>query len=410
MFPRLDPEVLVVGAGPVGLAAALQLQDRGIRVEVIDRGRRTTQHSYALAIHPRTLRLLDQCGISARVIAQGRKVTRLAFYEGMERRAQIDFSRLAVEHPYLLLLRQSILERALEQELRERKLKVHWAHRLQSLDADAIPPDAEVAQLDEITTGYPVATNEWVVVRTARVRPAYVIGADGYDSFVRRAAGIEMDAMGGAQIFSVFEFQAEGELPDEVRVILGAEQTSVYWPLEPGRCRWGFQITDPSQHVATQEHLEALLRERATWFTARPQVIYWSTLGVFERQLARQFGRGRVWLAGDAAHQASPVGVHSMNQGLAEATDLARQLADTLRVGADPHGLDDRARDAREAWRGLFGAGKDLVAAEPASPWIVANRRRIIECIQASGEDLASLLGQIGLTQGSGGKGQSSEV
>ena len=86
MFQHPEPEVLVVGAGPVGLAAALHLQDGGIRVEIVDQGQRTTQHSYALAIHPRTLRLLDQCGVSPRVIPHGRKVTRVAFYEGSERR------------------------------------------------------------------------------------------------------------------------------------------------------------------------------------------------------------------------------------------------------------------------------------------------------------------------------------
>src|SRR5512147_1791936 len=113
MFQHPEPEVLVVGAGPVGLAAALQLQDRGIRVEIVDQGRRTTQHSYALAIHPQTLKLLDQRGVAARVIPQGRKVTRVAFYDETERRAEIDFSRLTTAHPYLLLLRQSVLERAL---------------------------------------------------------------------------------------------------------------------------------------------------------------------------------------------------------------------------------------------------------------------------------------------------------
>ncbi len=399
MFQHPEPEVLVVGAGPVGLAAALQLQERGIRVEIIDQGQRTTQHSYALAIHPRTLRLLDECGVAARVIPHGRKVTRVAFYEGSERRAEVDFSRLATAHPYLLLLRQSVLERALEDVLREHKLKVRWGHRLQTLDVDQTRPVADVAQLDEVTTGYPVADSEWLVVRTAQVKPAYVIGADGYDSFVRRRAGIEMDAMGPAQVFSVFEIEAEGELPDEVRVILGTDQVNVYWPLEPGRCRWGFQIAGQSAHAATTERLAALLRERATWFTARPKAIYWSTLGIFERRLAHQFGRGPVWLVGDAAHHASPVGVHSMNHGMTEATDLARQLAAILRAGGDPGALDAQARDTRAAWTWLLGGGPAPVVREAASPWVAANSRRILECIQASGEDLDALLAQIGLAR-----------
>ena len=71
MFRHHDPEVLVVGAGPVGLIAALFLQQHGVRVEVIDMEQRTTQHSYALAIHPRTLRILDEAGLAEEADRRG---------------------------------------------------------------------------------------------------------------------------------------------------------------------------------------------------------------------------------------------------------------------------------------------------------------------------------------------------
>ena len=128
-------------------------------------------------------------------------------------------------------------------------------------------------------------------MRTETTRPAYVIGADGYDSAVRRMSGIEMDAHGGGQIFSVYEIEATGELPAEVRVILDPELTSVYWPLEEGRCRWGFQIQDASEHDASMERLEQLIAARAPWCTARPTQIYWSTLALFESRLARSLAR-----------------------------------------------------------------------------------------------------------------------
>ena len=89
MFRHTDPEVLVVGAGPVGLIAALFLQLHGVRVEVIDEDQRTTQHSYALAIHPRTLRILDEAGLAQKLIAAGRKLTKVAYYEG-QREARRD--------------------------------------------------------------------------------------------------------------------------------------------------------------------------------------------------------------------------------------------------------------------------------------------------------------------------------
>jgi 2-polyprenyl-6-methoxyphenol hydroxylase-like FAD-dependent oxidoreductase len=412
MVRHPDPEVLVVGAGPVGLVTALFLQQHDVRARIIDMHQRTTQHSYALAIHPRALRVLDEAGLANELIAAGRKLTTVAYYDGRERRAEIDYAALTTSHPYLLVLRQSLLERAVEEALRRRKIKVLWRHRLEALAADDEAIRAEVAELDQVATGYPVARTEWVVVRREAVRPAFVIGADGYDSAVRRMSGIEMEELGTGQVFSVYEIEAAGELPAEVRVILEPDLTSVYWPLEEGRCRWGFQIRDVSEHAASMERLEQLLAARAPWFAARPTQIYWSTLGLFERRLARSFGSGRVWLAGDAAHQAAPVGVHSMNSGLVEARELAARISRILRAGEASSLLQAFAAETQAAWRWLLGApstplgagaaavpgGPPVRALPGADPWVRQIGARIVACIPASGDDLEPLLRQIGLT------------
>jgi 2-polyprenyl-6-methoxyphenol hydroxylase-like FAD-dependent oxidoreductase len=359
---------------------------------------RTTQHSYALAIHPRTLRILEleDVGLSQGLIAAGRQVTKVAYYEGRERRAEIDYSALPHRYPYLLVIRQSQLERAVEDALREEKVKVLWQHRLQALRVEGPNIQADVAQLDQVATGYPVARSESVVVRSETIRPAYVIGADGYDSAVRRMAGIGIEEHGANQIFSVYEIEATGELPDEVRVILDPDLTSVYWPLEEGRCRWGFQIRDASEHSASMERLGQLIVARAPWCSARPTQIYWSTLGLFEQRLARSFGSGGVWLAGDAAHQAAPVGVHSMNSGMIEAREIASRIARIQRAGEAPSLLDEFATGTHEAWQWLL-AGRAARALPGADPWVRQNSARIVACIPASGADLEPLLEQIGL-------------
>jgi 2-polyprenyl-6-methoxyphenol hydroxylase-like FAD-dependent oxidoreductase len=401
MFRHPDPEVLVVGAGPVGLAATLFLQQHGVRVQVVDVHQHTTQQSYALALHPRTLRSLDEAGLSEGLIAAGRKLTKVAYYEGRERRAEIDYSRLASKHPYLLILRQSVLERATEQALRQKKLKVRWGHQLQALTVDGATLRAEVAKLDQVEAGYAVSGSEWVVAGSETIRPAYVIGADGHDSAVRRMAGIEMTAHGEGKIFCVFEIEATGELPDEVRVVLDPDLTSVYWPLEEGRCRWGFQIHDASGHVPSMERLAQLTAARAPWWKARPTQIYWSTMALFESRLARSFGKGGVWLAGDAAHRAAPVGVHSMNSGLMEARELSARMMRILRAGGTASLLEQFATDTHDEWQWLLGADEEVRALPGADPWVRQNRTRILACVPASGEDLEPLLGQIGLTAGS---------
>jgi 2-polyprenyl-6-methoxyphenol hydroxylase-like FAD-dependent oxidoreductase len=398
MFSHPEPEVLVVGAGPVGLLTALFLRQDGVRVEIIDMHQRTTQHSYALAIHPRTLQILDEAGLAEPLIGGGRKLTKVAYYEGPQRRAEIDYSSLACKHPYLLVVRQSLLERAAEEALRRKKVKVLWNHRLQSLTMNGATIQAEAAKLDQVAMGYPVARSEWVVVRTETIRPAYVIGADGYDSTVRRLAGIEMEEHGAGQYYSVYEIEAAGELPAEVRVIVDPDLTSVYWPLEVGRCRWGFQIRDASEHAASMERLEQLIAARAPWWTARPTQIYWSTLGLFERRLTRSFGQGRVWLAGDAAHQAAPVGVHSMNLGLVEARELAARISRIQRAAGAPSLLQEFATETHEAWQSLLGVDGAVRALPGADPWVRHTAARILPCVPASGDDLEPLLEQIGLT------------
>ncbi len=398
MVRHSDPEVLVVGAGPVGLAAALFLQQSGVRVEIIDMHVRTTQHSYALAIHPRTLQVLEEAGLADALVNAGRKLTKVAFYEGGERRAEVDYSRLASTHPYLLVVRQSVLERTVEEALRHKDLKVRWAHRLQGLAVEDASVRAEIATLDHVAVGYPIARTEWVVARTDTIQPGYVIGADGYDSAVRRMSGIEMEEHGAAQIFSLYEIEATGDLPAEARVIVDPDLTSVYWPLEEGRCRWGFQIRDNAEHDASMARLQQLIVARAPWCTARPTQIYWSTFGLFERRLTRSFGMGRVWLAGDAAHQAAPIGVHSMNSGLVEARELASRISRVQHATGAPALLQEFATATRGAWQWLLGADQTVRALPAADPWVKKNAARIFACVPASGDDVEPLLQQVGLT------------
>jgi 6-methylpretetramide 4-monooxygenase / 4-hydroxy-6-methylpretetramide 12a-monooxygenase len=410
MFSHPDPEVLVVGAGPVGLVAALFLQQYGVRVEIVDMHQRTTQHSYALAIHPRTLRILEEAGLADALIKAGRKLTKVAYYEGRERRAEIDYSRLASTHPYLLVVRQSLLERTAEEALRRKNLEVLWGHRLQGLAVEDATLRTEVVTLDQVATGYPVARTEWLVVRSETMRPAYVIGADGYDSAVRRMSGIEMAEHRAAQVFSIYEIEATGDLPAEARVIFDPDLTSVYWPLEKGRCRWGFQIRDTAAHEASMDRLEQLIVARAPWCTARPTQIYWSTLGLFESRLARSFGNGGVWLAGDAAHQAPPVAVHSMNSGLLEARELASRISQIQRSAGAPSLLEQFAIPMHEMWEWLLDAERVVRAFPGADPWVRQNGARILACMPASGDELEPLLQQIGLTAAPSGRGASPGV
>src|SRR4026209_2927573 len=100
MLRENDAEVLIVGAGPVGMFSALLLAENGFRVRVIDKESNTAARSYACALHPGTVKLLWQAGLPPNVLKEGHRINSIGFYEGGERRAEIRLSDLPLEFPY----------------------------------------------------------------------------------------------------------------------------------------------------------------------------------------------------------------------------------------------------------------------------------------------------------------------
>ena len=146
------------------------------------------------------------------------------------------------------------------------------------------------------------------------------------------------------------------------------------------------------------ERLQQLIAARAPWYTARPAQIYWSTLASFASRLARTFGSGRVWLAGDAAHQAAPVGVQSMNSGLVEAREFASRISTIQRSGGASSLLQQFGTEMLGTWERLLEPGRTVSPRSGADPWVARNAARILTCMPASGDDLEPLLSQVGLT------------
>lgn len=429
MVKRSETDALVVGAGPVGMLSALALAERGLNVEIVDEEWRSAARSYALALHSKTLELLDRVdrsgegggGLVDALVAKGHRIDRIAFYDRENRRAEADFTAATEgRYPFVLVLPQKDLEDLLEERLERRGVRVRWNHRLADLAVgNGGPPKATVERLAKESTGYSVATTVWVVEQTLEIAAGYVIGADGHHSRVRRALGVDFPSHGDPQLYAVFEFSspAEGEgagPDDEVRVVLNDGGADVLWPLEPGRRRWSFQVQSSTVDVErpdksrlavqvgrhsypylSHDDLETLIAARAPWFEAAPGDLAWSVAVQFERRLVSSLGRGGVWLAGDAAHLGPPIGVHSMNVGLAEAVDLAERCA----RGEDEEALGAYDRDVRSRWEWLFdlAEGRGIEDGSDADPWTRERAGRILTALPASGDDLRRLADQLGL-------------
>ena len=413
-----DLDVLVSGAGPVGLFAAHSLARAGKSVGIVDTGIWPCAHSYALALHPRTVDLLCKAGIPRAGFEEACPVRSLAFYDGAARRAEVAFHGQP-----LLVMPQSALEGQLESALAAIDVNVDWRHKVMRVEQGTETVRASIDRYEQESCGYVVARSKWVVAKSWTVEVPFVVGADGYDSAVRRSLGIEYPEVAPWAWYGVFEFSSDADLPNEVRVVVGAGTTDVLWPLGNGLFRWGFELTDvdpdvasdvtyrhrfgqPSERNKDRTHdtigevnilpdhrLRELIAERAPWFKGNVGEIGWRTLVRFERRLATAFGKDRCWLAGDSAHLGNPIGVQSLNVGLAEARDLCEAIAG----GGSNEAL--REYDARYTaeWRRLQRPEWAVESGDGVDPWVWENRNRLLPCLPAYGGDLSELAGQLGL-------------
>ncbi len=409
-------EVLVVGAGPVGMLTALALSHAGVQVHIIDQEWRTTSRTYACALHSRTLKLLDQFGIARDVLAAGRVIDSVGFYEGEKRRGEAKLSQLKAEFPFLVVLPQSVFEQLLETKLKkDGTVEVHWNRQLTGLGMES---DSVVASVDHLAVsakGYSIPEMEISVQRTETIRANYVIGADGPNSIVARELNPGFETVGESEFFAVYEFQSDWENNKELQIVLHKDTTSVLWPLAGNRFRWSFQlrqehlqdfpmkerksllIGDPEADRANRQFIDRLLRERAPWFKGTIQEVGWSTDVEFQHRVAKSFGNLRCWLAGDAAHQTGPAAMQSMNLGLLEGPHLAEAIIQVLRAKGSPGLLRAYDEMCRTVWRqmlGLNGAPRGLPGVDP---WVQQRGARILACLPASGDDLHQLLHQLHL-------------
>jgi 2-polyprenyl-6-methoxyphenol hydroxylase-like FAD-dependent oxidoreductase len=150
--------------------------------------------------------------------------------------------------------------------------------------------------------------------------------------------------------------------------------------------------------VLDEEHLRQYLRERAPWFTGSIEKLTWRIVVRFERRLAKRFGAGQLWLAGDAAHLAGPAGVHSMNLGFWEGADLAARIESVLRGGADAGTLASYDARWQAVWKQLHGLERVPAPGPQTDGWVAQRSAQILSSLPAWGpayEDMASRLGLI---------------
>lgn len=417
MFSRKKPEVLVVGAGPVGLFTALALHARGVAVQVVEAGPRSTMRSYALALHPEALRLFESLGLFVPTLERSHRVRRVGLFEGTTRRGELRINEIGEDHSYVSVLPQDALEEVMADELRRRGVRVLWNHRVRSLQHVGDAVDVSLDKLSQDSVGYSVQHTEMVVTKTMTQRFAYVVGADGHDSTVRQALGIGTAPTGPAQEFAVFEFLTDRDPGDEMRLGFGPDGATVYWPLPGQACRFSFESEHQNPNWDTREkdrslvpydadeyehldetHLRGLLEKRAPWFDGAIAGMRWKKRVRFEPQLAQGVGHDRAWLVGDSVHVTGPAGVQSMNVAFREALHLVAAITRGLAGFGGAAAFASYERGVFLEWRRLLGRDEWLTSTPATPAWLTAVRNKLLPCIPASGPGLERLARQIGLS------------
>jgi 2-polyprenyl-6-methoxyphenol hydroxylase-like FAD-dependent oxidoreductase len=324
--------VVIAGGGPTGLMLAAELALAGIDVAIVER-RPNQDHpgSRAGGLQSRTIEVLDQRGIADRFLAQG-QVAQVAGFAMI----RLDMSDFPTRHPYGLGLWQQHIERILAGWVAELKVPVHYG--------------IEVTGFAQDDTGVDVQLSGG-----GSLRAEYLVGCDGGRSLVRKAAGIEFPGWDP----TTSSLLAEVEMTEEPE--LGVRRTpsgthalgKTEYEVKDGRVVYqpggtvGVMLTEPQ--VDTREPTLKDLREGLVAVYGTDYGIHsptWITRFTDTTRQAAAYRKGRVLLAGDAAHVHSPVGGQGLNIGVQDAVNLGWKLAQVVK-GISPDGLLDTYHDER---------------------------------------------------------------
>lgn len=320
MSANVSP-ILIVGAGPTGLSLAIALSQRGARVIVIDRQMQGTNTSRAAVIHARTLEVLEQLGVTAKLLEEGIIVPKFRVRDRDRLLLDVDFGELPGRYPFTLMLPQDQTEAILRARLQELGVEVQWATEL---DTVVQQEDRLVAQLKSPTGNI-------------GMHASWVVGCDGLHSKVREAANIAFVGGTYPEEFVLADVDMDWPLArSEVDLFFAPQGMMVVAPLPHKRYRIVATASKPPKQP-DMSFIQRLLDERGPpGEPGRIDNVIWSSRFHVHHRLAENVISGNIILCGDAAHVHSPAGGQGMNTGIQDAVSLADPLLHAMKGDRGP--------------------------------------------------------------------------
>jgi 2-polyprenyl-6-methoxyphenol hydroxylase-like FAD-dependent oxidoreductase len=306
-----DHAVVIAGGGPTGMMLAAELTLAGVDVAIVERrASQELESSRSRGLHSRTIEVLDQRGVAGRFLAEGQAMQVQAFA-----RIPLDISDFPTRHNYGLALGQSHFERIL----------AAWVGEL----GVPIVRQRDVTGFAQDDTGVDVELSDG-----QSLRADYLVGCDGGRSVIRKTAGIEFPGWDPSTSWLIAEVETEEE-PE-----FGLRGGGGIGPADGGRV--GVVLTEPhlerTSEPTLQDVREALIAVDGTDYGVHSPT--WISRFTDMTRQAASYRKGRVLLAGDAAHVHSPQGGQGLNVGVQDAVNLGWKLAQVVN-GTSPNGLLD---------------------------------------------------------------------
>jgi 2-polyprenyl-6-methoxyphenol hydroxylase-like FAD-dependent oxidoreductase len=324
MLPQ-HSKVLIVGAGPTGLALAITLQQAGVDYLLIDKLATGLNTSRAAVIHAHTLEMLEPTGVVEELERRGRRLQDFSVRDGDRALLRLKFDNLPTRFNHILMIPQQETEAVL-------------ADRLVSLGGE-VHRGVSALSVHEDGAGYQVLLESSEGQNT--VCADYVVAGDGMHSVVRDSAGIGFDGAAYAESFVLADVTMNWRTDrDEVAFYLSPEGPVVIAPLPHGH----FRVVATLKN-APEKPDAALIEKIMNTRGPRSQKVtvgdvFWSSRFRLHHRVASAYRKGNIFLMGDAAHVHSPAGGQGMNTGLVDAVVLGRLLVGVLKQGRPLGDLD----------------------------------------------------------------------
>lgn len=326
-----DIDILIVGAGPVGLFLANECARRGLRWRLVEANATQSEHSKALAIFPRTLEILDMAGLVAPFLEVANRVTSVAVVTHGRRLAHMQFTPEESPYSFVAMVPQNVTERLLVEQLHKNGGAVEYETSFVS----AVQSDDHVkVTLDHKGRGEELSA-------------AFVVGCDGAHSTVRHLLNLPFEGAEYNDLFLLADIESNEALPaDELQLCPSEFGPVAIFPMSATRRRVVATIEKADGDVPSLELVQRIMAQRApAGIEARS--LHWSSYFRIHHRQAAQLRVGRMFIAGDAAHIHSPFGGQGMNTGLHDIWNLVWKLDLAVRGHGREELLDSYTEERR---------------------------------------------------------------